>query len=284
MPEIMEHAGTKLREVGTTNRTHEFDYANALGPTVGLILKIHPSNYRVEGFSSSVSARVLARLAKEAALPFMHDLGSGTLIELDRFGLPGEVTVKQAVQDGADLVTFSGDKLLGGPQAGIIVGRKDLISALRKSPMKRALRLDKIRIAALEATLKLYRHCERLESQLPTIRQLSRPIAEIFALAERISEALRNLLENDYSVEVVACSGEIGSGAAPVHKIASAAIRIAPASSKKSMDKLGAQLRSLPVPVLGRMSNNALFLDVRCLEDEAAFLNNLQRITKSSAL
>ncbi len=275
MPDIMERAGVRLVEVGTTNRTHPKDYRGALRPETALILKVHTSNYRIEGFTAEVPGAELADIAKEAGVALVNDLGSGTLIDLSRFGLKRESTVREAVAEGAGLVTFSGDKLLGGPQAGFIVGRRDLIAEINRNPLKRALRVDKIRIAALEATLKLYCDPDRLAERLPTFRLLSRKEADIRQQAERLAPALAALLApSGYAVDTCACASQIGSGALPVDTIPSAGLRITGASGG-ALETLAARLRALPRPILGRIGDGALIFDLRCLSDEAGFLDSL---------
>jgi L-seryl-tRNA(Ser) seleniumtransferase len=265
MPDIMQSAGVRLREVGTTNRTHLRDYRAALGPETALILKVHPSNYRIEGFTAEAAAPELHALAQEAGVPLLNDLGSGTLVDLRLFGLQPEPTVREAVAS-ADLVTFSGDKLLGGPQAGFLVGRAELIAAINRNPLKRALRLDKIRISALEATLRLYRDPDRLAERLPTLRLLARPAAEIAAQAARLAPLVAARL--GLPVAPIPCASQIGSGALPVDTIPSAGLRIA----SPDPEALAARLRAGPRPILGRIRDGALLLDLRCLTDEAAFL------------
>jgi L-seryl-tRNA(Ser) seleniumtransferase len=277
MPEIMRRAGARLVEVGTTNRTHLRDYEEAFGPKTGVVLKVHPSNYRIEGFTTAVAGSALAPVARGRGVPLIDDLGSGTLVDLAKYGLPHEPTVAQAVAN-ADIVTFSGDKLLGGPQAGLIVGRAGLVARINKNPLKRTLRVDKARLAALEATLKLYRDPDRLAARLPTLRLLARPADDILALAARLRPAVQAKLSDGFAVEAVACHSEIGSGALPRQKIPSAGLAIRPAAKRgagRALADLALSLRRLPVPVVGRIENGALILDLRCLDDEAAFVANL---------
>ncbi|KSV64313.1 hypothetical protein N182_10375 [Sinorhizobium sp. GL2] len=268
MPDIMARAGARLVEVGTTNRTHPRDYEGAIGPETGVILKVHTSNYRIEGFTAEAPAPRLAEIARRAGVPLLNDLGSGSLIDLAIFGLRREPTVAEAVAEGADLVTFSGDKLLGGPQAGFVVGRRDLIAAINRNPLKRAVRLDKIRIAALEATLKLYRDPDRLKERLPTLRFLSRPEADIGAQAARLAPAIDALLKpHGYSAAACTCQSQVGSGALPVDTIPSAGLRLT-GSGGDAPERLSARLRALPIPVVGHIRDGALVLDLRCLESD----------------
>jgi L-seryl-tRNA(Ser) seleniumtransferase len=277
MPDIMARAGARLVEIGTTNRTHRKDYAEAIGPRTGLVLKVHTSNYRIEGFTKEVGARELAAMTRERGVPLVNDLGSGTLVDLSRWGLAHEPTVAEAIAEGAALVTFSGDKLLGGPQAGFIVGRKDVIAKINRNPMKRALRVDKIRLAALEATLRLYRDPDRLAALLPTIRLLARPQSAVKSMAQRLLPIVAARLASGFAVEVVACASQIGSGALPLETVPSAGLAIRPREERgagRALERLAAALRRLPIPVIGRVENGAQILDLRCLEDEAAFTTN----------
>jgi L-seryl-tRNA(Ser) seleniumtransferase len=279
MPDIMSRAGAKLIEVGTTNRTHAKDYRSGLTAETGVILKVHTSNYRIMGFTKEVSAPELAEIARAAKVPLMNDLGSGSLIDLSPFGLQREPTVREAVAEGADIVTFSGDKLLGGPQAGFIVGKSDLIAAINRNPMKRALRVDKIRLAAIEATLKLYRDPDRLTERLPTLRLLARQRADIEAQARRVLPEVQSAVGPGFTVGVCDCRSQIGSGALPLDTIDSAGLAIRSQSGGLALERLAAAFRDLSRPIIGRLDDGALILDLRCLTDETAFLSVLANLS-----
>jgi L-seryl-tRNA(Ser) seleniumtransferase len=282
IPEIMARAGCRLREIGTTNRTHLADFAQAVGARSAMLLKVHTSNYAIRGFTASVPERELAQLAHARGLPFVVDLGSGTLVDLSHYGLPREPTAQEALADGADIVTFSGDKLLGGPQAGIIVGRADLIRKIRRNHLKRALRVDKMTYAALEAVLMLYRQPETLVQRLPTLRLLTRPASEIESQCRRLEPSLAQAVAALASVTTVPCQSQIGSGALPVEVLPSQALALTPVKRGRGegtvLKRLSAAFRALPVPVIGTVSDGALRFDLRCLEDEAEFSAQLAQL------
>lgn len=281
MPDIMARAGCKLVEVGTTNRTHDIDFEAAIGPRTALLMKVHTSNFEMQGFTKNVSEQDLAEIAHRHDLPLVTDLGSGTLIDLEPYNLPHETTVTEALQAGADLVTFSGDKLLGGPQAGIIAGRRDLIDRLKRNPMTRAMRPDKLTLAALQAVLQLYTNPERLVEELPALRLLMRDPAEIEHLAMRLVIPVQECCQ-PFDVAVAQTYAQVGSGALPIDRLESTALKITRPDLRRPgavLNRLAKAFRGLLVPVIGRISDDALWFDLRCLEDEDGFVENLAGLT-----
>ncbi len=260
LPEIMERAGCRLKEVGTTNRTHARDYENAIGADTAALLKVHPSNYRVEGFSSEVAVRDAAEIAHRHNLPLCVDAGSGALVDLSRFGLPREPLPGDLLDAGADLVTFSGDKLLGGAQAGIVVGKRDLIDALNANPMKRALRLDKVALVLIDATLKAYEDEAAAVAQIPLLKMIALPIEELDNRARSVAEALAEVAGAKVAVE--ACQSELGSGALPGEAVESRAVTVAFDASKR-LPAFERALRQLNPAVVGRITAGKLVLDMR---------------------
>ncbi len=261
IPDVMRKSGVCLREVGTTNRTHVQDYAGAITAQTGVLLKVHPSNYRIIGFTSAVDLEELVALGRTHHVPVMEDLGAGALIDLSLYGLPKEPVVAERVAKGADVVTFSGDKLLGGPQAGLIVGRKEGITRIKQNPLKRALRPGKLTLAALSATLRLYRRSPELVAELPTLRWLTRPRAEMDAVAAQALPLLQARLGEGCSITVEDGRAQIGSGTLPEEELSSRVIAIRHA--RLSGEKIAARFRASTPPILGRIHEGAFLLDLR---------------------
>jgi len=272
MPDVMASAGAEMIEVGTTNRTHAADYERAITPRTGLLMKVHTSNYAVQGFTAAVDEATLAAMAHAHGLPLATDLGSGSLVDLAAYGLPPEPMPQTMLAAGCDVVSFSGDKLLGGPQAGLIVGSREAVGRIRKFPMKRALRLSKLPLAALEATLRLYLQPERLTQDLPTLRHLTRPQPQIEAMAAALLPGIAGSVAPLYTAEVVQLASQIGSGSLPIDRLPSAGLALAPAGASKkgtgaALERLARALRQLARPVIGRIAQDRLLLDLRCLDD-----------------
>ena len=267
IPDVMEASGAILREVGTTNRTHLRDYENAINENTALMLKVHPSNYKVVGFASTPTMEELTELGGQHGIPTMEDLGSGSLIDLTSYSLPHEPVVRERINAGVDVVTFSGDKLLGGSQAGIIVGRQDTIKQIRKNPLMRALRVGKLTIAAIEATLRLYLNEKELSEKLPMLQRYTRSVTELHEIAEKLANLLRQIFHDAIQVTVEDSTAQIGSGSLPVDTLYSLVVSLH--SPQASAETLAAYFRSQPIPVIGRVQDEQLRFDVRtAFEDE----------------
>jgi L-seryl-tRNA(Ser) seleniumtransferase len=266
IPEIIAKTGATLREVGTTNRTHPSDYEQAIGPSTGLLLKVHTSNYQIVGFAAEVELRELVAIGRRHNVPVMEDLGSGALIDLGRYGLPKEPIVSESVSAGADLVTFSGDKILGGPQAGLMVGSRPWLGRIAQNPLHRAVRCDKLTIAALEATLRLYQQSSQLVSAIPTLRMFTRPLAEIAAMGARVAPQLQKALGEGCRASLEDSTSQIGSGALPTKEIPTKVIAID--SDRLDAERIAERFRRARPPILGRIKDGRFLLDLRTVFDE----------------
>jgi L-seryl-tRNA(Ser) seleniumtransferase len=269
LPDVMARSGARLREVGTTNRTHPADYENAIGPETALLLKVHPSNYRVVGFTSEVTLEELVKIGRARGIPVMEDLGAGALIDMSAYGLPHEPVVADRIGVGADLVSFSGDKLLGGPQAGIVVGKRALIAKLKTNALKRALRCDKLTLAALSATLRVYLRSGNLAAELPALRFLTRTVHEMKQIAPRARDILLDHLGAEFRCEIIESTSQIGSGALPTEELPTVAIRVT--HPQISANSIADMFRRARPPIIGRVTDDGFQLDLRTIEDPALF-------------
>ena len=284
MPDIMQKARCKLVEVGTTNRTHAHDYRRALTKKTAALMKVHTSNFEIAGFGHSVSVAELASIAKahaaetgQTTLPVIDDMGSGNLIDLTKLGLPPERTARQAIEEGADIITFSGDKLLGGPQCGLIAGKKHWIDQINRNPLKRAMRLDKLTLAALEAVLKLYSKPDAIAENIPALAILTRTPDDIGKTAQRLSDLLSQKMPKAIEVSIRPCESQIGSGALPTRTIPSVAVVLESTDAKYTAESIAGVARSLPMPVIGRVHKGALWFDCRALTDETTAMESVSQ-------
>ena len=281
VPDVMAKSGGILREVGTTNRTHLRDYENAIAPNTGLLLKVHTSNYSVVGFTAEVSLPELVDLGAAHQLPVMEDLGSGTFIDFSKYGLLKEPTVQESVTAGADVITFSGDKLLGGPQSGIIVGKKEVIDRIKKNPITRALRIDKLTLAALESTLRLYRDVDKAARIIPTLRMILLPLDEIQKRAQQLADALKKSSDARLHIQLIERSSKTGGGALPLMELPSLCVGIQiEGISPNALEKT---MRSNDPPIIGRIEDDLFVMDPRTIQKdelsiiETAFENLTQK-------
>jgi L-seryl-tRNA(Ser) seleniumtransferase len=266
IPDVMKRSGAILREVGTTNRTYTSDYQKAIGPQTALLLKVHTSNFRVMGFSSDVSPQELVELGRQSHLPVMNDLGSGCFVDLSQYGLEKEPTVQEGVEAGLDIVTFSGDKLLGGPQAGIILGKKNFIDLIKVNPLTRALRIDKLTLAALESTLLLYLDEERAMEEIPTLRMLSADLGKLRRRGRRLLKKMTQPIKEKAAFALREDVSQVGGGALPLQNLPTIVLAVKPIDL--SVNRIEENLRQADPPIISRISKDELVLDMRTVFDE----------------
>ncbi len=270
IPDVMSKSGGILCEVGTTNRTHLDDYENAIDSDTGLLLKVHKSNYDVVGFSAEVSLKRLVALGEKYQVPVMEDLGSGTFIDFSTYGLTKEPTVQESVRSGADVITFSGDKLLGGPQAGLILGKKDVIDPIKKNPITRALRIDKLTLAALESTLRFYREKESAIGAIPTLRMLTLPIEQIRQKARQLKKGLNRINDDRLQLELMNLSSRAGGGSLPLLELPTQCVGVKVAGL--SVNTIERFLRNHTTPVIGRIEEDYFIMDLRTIQSDELIL------------
>lgn len=265
IPDIVAKSGATLREVGTTNRTHPSDYERAIGPNTGLLLKVHTSNYRIVGFSADVDLAELVAMGARHHVPVMEDLGSGALVDLSAYGLPKEPLVAERVAMGADLVTFSGDKLLGGPQAGLVAGRRDWVRQVAANPLHRAVRCDKMTLAALEATLRIYQQSPDLPRDVPALGLFTRTLTDVTEVGERALHLLQAALGDGFRVHLADSTAQVGSGALPTDELPSKVLVIE--HDRLAAEQIAARFRAARVPIVGRIQDGRFLLDLRAIRD-----------------
>lgn len=266
IPEVMEQSGATLVDVGATNKTHIEDYKHAVTENTGALLKVHTSNYRIVGFTESLSLEEIVALGNEANIPVIEDLGSGVLLDLSKYGLEYEPTVQDSVDAGVDVITFSGDKLLGGPQAGIIVGKSEYIKIMKKHPLNRAFRIDKFTIAALEGTMKMYLSEERAVSNIPTLKLLTQDLGEIESRAKALMKIIEGINTDGLEIEIVDEHSQVGGGSMPLERIPTKALKLY--SDSVNISKLEKSLRKLEMPIITRLYKDSIYMDMRTVRDD----------------
>ena len=284
IPEIMRNAGAQLMEVGTTNRTHLSDYSDVISTNTGLIMKVYTSNYEIVGFTSSVDEKLLVDLANKNNVPFVVDAGSGNLINTIMTDSTTEDTIKNILARGVDLVTFSGDKLLGGPQCGVIAGKAKFINEIRRNPVKRAMRIDKVTVASMSEVLRIYMgNSEKIKQKIPTQKYLNRSTNEIKEIANYVLKEALSFFDSVASIELTECKSQVGSGALPIDSLPSYGLKITPLAGESiSIEKLNEMLRELPCPIIGRITKQSIVLDCRCLENGGKLIEQLKKLGQSS--
>ena len=284
IPEIMRNAGANLMEVGTTNRTHLSDYSDVISTNTGLIMKVYTSNYEIVGFTSSVDEKLLVDLANKNNVPFVVDAGSGNLINTITTDSTNEDTIKNILARGVDLVTFSGDKLLGGPQCGVIAGKAKFINEIRRNPVKRAMRIDKVTVASMSEVLRIYMgNSEKIKQKIPTQKYLNRSTNEIKEIANYVLKEALSFFDSVASIELTECKSQVGSGALPIDSLPSYGLKITPLTGESiSIEKLNEMLRELPCPIIGRITKQSIVLDCRCLENGGKLIEQLKKLGQLS--